>query len=91
MRFTWSRIKAATDCDKHGITFEEARTCFADPCQVTFYDPDHSEDEEREILIGHSNTGRLLLVSYALRDSAIRIISARRATPREAGTYAQGI
>jgi hypothetical protein len=91
MKFTWDWLKAEVNRDKHGITFEEAITCFKDRHQVAFYDPDHSSDEDRELLIAHSNVGRLLLVSYTVRDSSIRIISARRATPREAMTYAQGI
>ena len=68
-----------------------ALTLFYDLHQVAFCDPDHSEDEDREILIGHSSQGRLLLVIYTLRDKAIRIISVRRATQREAEDYAQGI
>lgn len=69
----------------------QARSCFYDPRQVAFYDPDHSEDEEREIVIAHSNKGRVLVVSYTIRGDTIRIISARRATRRETKTYAQGI
>ena len=91
MQFTWDSAKAATNRDKHGVSFEEASTCFSDSGQIAFYDPDHSVDEDRELLIGHSSEGRLLIVSYTLRGSAIRIISARRATRREAVTYAQGI
>jgi uncharacterized protein len=91
MRFTWNWIKAETNRDKHGISFDEARTCFSDAWHVVLFDPDHSDEEDRELLIGHSNLGRLLLVSYTLRDSETRIISARRATQREATTYAQGI
>lgn len=91
MRFTWSGSKAAANRDKHGVSFEEARSCFADLRQVVWYDPDHSDDEDRELLIGHSNVGRLLIVSYTLRGSGVRLISARRATPHEARTYAQGI
>ena len=64
---------------------------FYDSHQIAFYDPDHSEDEDREFLIAHSREGRLLVVIYALRSDAIRIISARRATRREAKDYAQGI
>jgi uncharacterized DUF497 family protein len=70
---------------------DEAKSCFNDRHQIVFYDPDHSDDEDRELLIAHSNIGRLLLVSYTARASSIRIISARRATQREANTYAQGI
>jgi len=91
MRFIWSQVKAAVNRDKHGVTFEEARTCFEDPWHVALFDPDHSDHEDRELLIAHSSAGRLLLVSYTLRGTATRIISARRATQREATIYAQGI
>jgi uncharacterized DUF497 family protein len=91
MRFTWNTTKASVNRDKHGVSFEEACTCFGDPRQIVFFDPDHSDIEERELLIGHSNTGRLLLVSYTLRGTHTRIISARRATKRETEAYAQGI
>jgi uncharacterized DUF497 family protein len=91
MHFEWGEEKALKNQQKHGISFSEALTCFYDPQQVAFYDPDHSEDEDREILIGHSNQGRLLLVIYTLREEAIRLISARKATQREAEGYAQGI
>ncbi len=91
MLFTWDKIKADANRARHGVTFEEARTCFNDPLQVVFYDPDHSQDEDRELLIGHSKLGRLLLVSYTSRGSVTRIISARRPTRTEAVTYAQGI
>jgi hypothetical protein len=73
------------------VTFEEAQTCFYDPHQIAFYDPDHSEDEDRELLIGHSNRGRLLLISYTIRSNSIRLISARKATRKEANSYAKGI
>ncbi len=76
---------------KHGVDFAEAVSCFYDLKQVAFHDPDHSQDEERELLIGHSNKGRLLIVIYTIRADTIRIISARRATRREAKVYAQGI
>ena len=91
MKFTWNWLKAEVNRDKHGISFDEAKSCFNDRHQVAFHDPDHSDDEDRELLIAHSNIGRLLLVSYTVRASSIRIISARRATQREAKTYAQGI
>ena len=91
MQFTWSRIKAALNRAKHRVEFEEAQTCFSDPRQIAFFDPDHSEDEDRELLIGHSSLGRLLIVRYTLRGSAIRVISARAATRTEARIYAQGI
>jgi hypothetical protein len=73
------------------VSFDEAQTCFQDPLQVAFHDPDHSENEHRELLIGHSSLGRLLMVSYTGRASLVRIISARKPTRTEALTYAQGI
>ncbi|MDX2221879.1 MAG: BrnT family toxin [Rhodospirillaceae bacterium] len=91
MQFTWDLAKAAANIGKHDVTFEEAQTCFYDARQVAFYDPDHSDDEERELLIGHSNRGRLLVVSYTIRGPTIRLISARKSTRTEARTYAQGI
>jgi uncharacterized protein len=91
MDFTWNWMKAAVNRDKHGVAFEEARTCFSDPWHIVLCDPDHSDEEDRELLIGHSNVGRLLIVSYTLRGTDTRIISARRATQREAEIYAQGI
>lgn len=59
--------------------------------QVAFYDPDHNDNEDHEILIGHSNHGRLLVVVYTVGGDAIRIISARRASRKEAENYAQGL
>lgn len=91
MQFAWDPKKAAANVAAHGVSFEEALTCFYDPYQIAFYDPDHSEREDRELLIGHSNRGRLLLVSYTLRRQTVRLISARKATRTEARTYAQGI
>ncbi len=92
MHFEWDDIKAGNNKDKHqGVTFDEAVSCFFDPDQVAFYDPDHSDDEDREILVGHSEQGRLLTVNYTLRNNAIRIISARKATHREAEDYARRI
>jgi uncharacterized DUF497 family protein len=91
MHFEWDDSKAEINARKHGVTFDEALSAFYDPNQVAFYDPDHSEDDDREVLIGHSTQGRLLLVVYTLRGEAIRIISARRATRKEAEDYARGI
>lgn len=91
MHFEWDESKAENNKHKHGVNFKEASSCFYDPHQVAFYDPDHSDEEDREILMGHSNQGRLLLVVYTLREDTIRLISARPATKREANDYAQGI
>jgi uncharacterized DUF497 family protein len=89
--FEWDDSKAAENERKHGVSFEEAATCFYDPHQMAFYDPEHSEDEDREILIAHSESGRTLLIVYTLRDEAIRIISARRTTPKETRDYERGV
>ena len=80
--FEWDTDKARTNVRKHSVTFEEARK---------LYDPDHSDDEERELLIAHSNQGRILIVSYTIRNDVIRIISARKSTKSEETRYAQGI
>ncbi len=89
MQFEWDDRKVESNARKHGATFDEALTAFYDPRQVAFYDPDHSDGEDREILIGHSNQGRLLLVVNTVRGDTIRIISARRATRKEAEDYAR--
>jgi uncharacterized DUF497 family protein len=90
MQFEWHEDKAKQNAIKHSVFFEEAMSCFYDHNQIAFADPDHSDDEFRELLLGHSKLGRLLLVSYTLREN-IRIISARPATKREAQYYAQRI
>ena len=91
MQFEWDDAKAEANVRKHNVEFEEALTCFYDPEQVAFYDPDHSDDEDRELLIGHSSSGDLLLVSYVLRGKTVRLISARKASRREAKIHAQGL
>ena len=91
MEFEWGDLKAKMNAKKHGISFEEAVTCFYDLHQIAFYDPDHSDDEDREILIGRSNQGRLLLVVYTIRGESIRIISARQATKQEGDDYEKRI
>jgi len=83
MEFEWNSHKAILNEKKHGVSFTEAMSCF--------YDPDHSQDEDREILIGHSNQGKLLVIVYVLKQDVIRIISARKATLKESKLYAQGI
>jgi uncharacterized protein len=71
----------------HGVSFHEAATVFGDPLAITYADPDHSEKEDRCLTIGHSNAGRLLIVSHADRGEKTRIISARKTTPRELKLY----
>jgi uncharacterized DUF497 family protein len=64
LRFEWDRRKAARNLAKHGLSFDEASTVFADRLSLTIPDPDHSEDEDRWIIIGQSNRGRLLVVVH---------------------------
>jgi uncharacterized DUF497 family protein len=79
----WDPTKAAANRRKHGVAFEEAATVFLDPQAVTYDDPDHSVNEDRLLIVGHSTRERILVVSYMYRADRIRIISARSATPRE--------
>jgi uncharacterized DUF497 family protein len=89
LRFEWDDRKAAANARKHGVTFEEARSVFVDERAKLIDDPDHSEDEERFVLLGLSNSLRLLLVCHCYRsdDNVIRIISARKATAKESKFY----
>ena len=87
MRFDWDRHKAASNQRKHGVSFREAATIFADPLSWTFPDPDHSEDEDRFITIGTSQLGNLLVIAHTDQVETIRIISARKATRRERRFY----
>ena len=91
LKFEWDEDKAAANLRKHGVTFDEASTVFADSLAVIFNDEEHSLDEIREIVIGHSVLQRLLLVSFTERgDDIVRIISARKATKRERKDYEEG-
>lgn len=90
MEFEWDEEKATANLAKHGISFEEGKTVFDDPLYVVFYDPDHSFDEHRYIIIGESQQGRLLLVSYTERDDILRLISAREVTRSEREIYEEG-
>ena len=90
MKSEWDENKAATNLLKHRVSFNEAKTVFDDPLYVDFYDPDHSDDEQRYIIVGQSQKGRLLIVSYTERANTIRLISAREVTQRERKTYEQG-
>ena len=91
LRFEWDPRKAAENLRKHGVTFEEARSAFADERGLLLDDPQHSAEEERFILLGLSATLRLLVVAhcYRQRDGVIRIITARKATRTERRTYTQ--
>ena len=87
LEFEWDEEKAASNLKKHRVSFEEASSVFADPLAAIFDDESHSEEEQREIIIGHSADDHLLVVSFTEREGAIRIISARRATKRERQDY----
>lgn len=87
LRFEWDEEKATSNGRKHGVSFEEAATVFANPLAAIFTDETHSEGEVREIIIGHSSAGRLIVISFTERENAIRIISARKATKNERRDY----
>ena len=77
MEFEWDDRKAEDNLLKHGVSFTEAATVFYDPLSITFDDPDHSDDENRFIIIGTSAQARILMVAHTDRGDRIRIISAR--------------
>ena len=88
LRFEWDDQKRQSNQRKHGIDFDEARSVFADSLARIFFDEDHSKDEDREIIVGHSDQGRLLIVSFTERGVyLVRIISARAATRKERQAY----
>lgn len=89
MRFDWDKQKAASNLVKHNVSFEEAATVFGDPLSDTYDDPDHSINECRFLIIGHSENGRLLFVSHTDDGENIRIISAREPTRAEREFYEQ--
>ena len=88
--FAWDEEKAASNLEKHGVAFEEAATAFGDPLSLTVADPDHSDNEDRFILLGETALGRLVVVAHSERGDKIRIISARLATKRERKDYEKG-
>jgi uncharacterized protein len=87
LQFEWDEQKADRNAIKHGVSFEEAKTVFADSNSVTIADLEHSIDEDRYIDIGISDRDRLLVVVYTERGDSIRIISSRCATNREIRIY----
>jgi uncharacterized DUF497 family protein len=87
--YEWDSSKAAANLKKHHVAFTEAATVFLDPLALTYQDPDHSEGEQRYITLGESTRGRVILVAHLDRDDRIRIISARRATRKEAHEYGE--
>lgn len=91
MTYEWDPRKARANQQKHGVSFEEAASVFQDAEALTFDDPDHSDEEPREITIGVSTRGRVLFLSHCERGDRIRIISARKATSKERKQYAEGL
>ena len=87
MRFDWDKNKAASNLVRHKVSFEEAATVFGDPLSDTFDDPDHSAEERRFLIIGHSEKGRLLFISHMDDGETVRIISARELTRGERESY----
>jgi len=89
IRFEWNRRKSRENKRKHGVSFEEAQTIFWDENAIQYYDPDHSKDEDRFIMLGMSFLLRVLVVChcYRAKDSVIRIISARKAECDEENAY----
>jgi uncharacterized protein len=89
LEFEWDLKKAETNLRKHGVSFVEARTVFFDPLARLVDDPEHSLHEERFVLFGRSDTGRLLAVMHTQRGETLRIISAREMTAKEKRQYAE--
>jgi uncharacterized DUF497 family protein len=89
LRFEWDDRKKRANIKKHGISFDEARMVFYDENAIQFIDPDHSEDEDRFILLGMSLKLRILVVCHCFRESetVVRIISARKADRDEENEY----
>jgi len=87
LAFEWDAKKAKLNLGKHKVSFEEASTVFGDPLSRTIFDPLHSDDEERFVILGESHRQRLLAVVFTDRGERIRIISARIATRREKKNY----
>ncbi|HEX9445585.1 MAG TPA: BrnT family toxin [Candidatus Binatia bacterium] len=91
LKFEWDRRKAATNISKHGVSFQEALTVFADPLSLIFDDEEHSTEEHREIIVGRSMSERLLVVCFTSQGESVRIFTARRATRRERKDYEENV
>jgi len=92
VEFSWDARKARQNLQKHKVSFEEATTVFYDENAIEFFDPDHSIDEDRFLMLGLSGRLRIMVVNYCLRKRGleIRIISARKATKKEEQVYIEG-
>ncbi len=93
LRFDWDPGKASANLRKHGISFEDAETVFADEDALLLDDPAHSDDEDRAVLLGLGAKFRIVVVCHTLRDTGrtVRIISSRRATRREREQYQEQV
>jgi uncharacterized DUF497 family protein len=91
LQFEWDARKARLNEAKHGVSFEEAITVFADPLARIFDDAEHYGSERREIIIGHSARRNLLLVSFVEAGEKVRLISARKATRTERKDYEENV
>lgn len=87
MQFEWDQRKASANLRKHGVRFTDAIQVLLDSFARIFPDPDHSEAEEHEIMVGHGSAGRLLYISFVERRGSVRSIGARRATAQEATAH----
>ncbi len=91
LRFEWDPVKSAANRRKHGVSFEEAQSVFADELGLVIHDPDHSDEEDRFVLLGLSSSLRALVVCHCYRagDDTIRLLSARKANRRERTLYSR--
>lgn len=89
LKFEWDKRKEKANIKKHGVSFEEARTAFYDEQAILFYDPDHSDEEDRFLLLGISHKLNTLIVCHCFREEemVIRIIQARKADKDEIEAY----
>jgi len=89
LKFEWDKEKDRSNTQKHGVTFEEAQTVFFDEHAIQFYDPEHSDDEDRFLLLGTSYKSKTLVVCHCFREkeTKVRIISARKADKDEQQVY----
>jgi uncharacterized protein len=90
MRFEWDPKKAEKNFKKQNVSFQEAATVFDDPLAMTFQDPDHSVEEERQLTFGQSLQRRLVVVSHTMRGNRTRIITARLMDRNERVIYEKG-
>ena len=93
--FEWDDAKAAANFRKHGVTFEQAATVFRDPLALSLYDEEHSETEERWLMLGEDENGALLVVNHTFEElsdgeALVRVISVREATAHERAQYESG-